>query len=196
MADADRVYTWMAGEGRKQTTRQDVEDQGIESIDVFISHKQEDASLAVRVGDILYEEGLHSYLDIWDPSLRNARDIEGRILNAIQSADVLLAIITAKTKLSWWVPFEIGVARVTDSQIVSCILLGSGEGRELPSYLESWPRLASEAEIRGWAKAYRRARLHETPATITRCMQTLSDLYELGHFKGIQGAGRVRFVTD
>ena len=196
MADAGRIYTWMAGEGRKQTTRQVVEEQGIESIDVFISHKQEDASIAVHVGDVLYEEGLHSYLDVWDPSLDSARDLEARILDKIQASGALLAVITSKTKLSWWVPFEIGIARSSELQIASLVRLAYGETRDLPDYLDSWPKMASEPELRGWAKAYKRARRHETPSTIAFCMQTLSELYELGDFRRLRDTNSVRFVKE
>ena len=55
-----------------------------------------------------------------------------------ESSDRLLAIVTENTPLSWWVPFEIGVARETDSLIATFLEVNrvSTVKVELPSYLK------------------------------------------------------------
>ena len=186
------VYTWRAGEGERRLKREEARSLEFKGIDVFISHKQEDATLAKRVGGILFEEGLHSYLDVWDPNITDALELEEYIRSVIRRADVLLAVITEKTKLSWWVPFEIGAARESKSQIASYVRLG-GTRRSLPSYMRSWPRMASERELRGWAQAFVQARRHESPEVITTCMRTLSHKYELGDFSSLEETGGVTF---
>ena len=62
--------------------------------------------------------------------------------------------MTENTPLSWWVPFELGVARETDSQIATFLSVHESSLNvvTLPSYLKTWPILASAAELVEWAR--------------------------------------------
>ena len=184
-------YSWSVGEARREHSREDVESLDFSLFDVFVSHKQEDANPAIHAAEELHAAGLSVYLDLWDPAIDGVRDLESRILTVITDVPALLAVITDKTKASWWVPFETGAARATSSQIASYLCFR--EPRGLPIYLDSWPKLASDRELRGWAEAYKRARLHESPETITLCMQTLSNLYTLGDYQRMRDEGLVEF---
>ena len=124
--------------------------------DVFISHKGDDMNLAERLGDILFSEGIQGYLDRWDPEVDgDSPDLEEHIRKVIRATPNMVAVVTENTPLSWWVPFELGVARETDSQIATFLSVNllSGKTVELPSYLERWPILAGNSELRVWAKA-------------------------------------------
>lgn len=71
----------------------------------------------------------------------------------IRETNTILAIVTENTPLSWWVPFEIGVARETDSQIATFLEVNrySRNKVELPSYLRKWPILATTRSLQAWA---------------------------------------------
>ena len=106
--------------------------------DVFISHKGEDIRIAESVGDALQGSGLSGYLDRWDPAVEgDSPELEIYLRSIIRETKTILAIVTENTPLSWWVPFEIGVARETDSQIATFLEVNrfSTARVELPSYL-------------------------------------------------------------
>ena len=123
--------------------------------DVFISHKGEDIRIAESVGDALQASGLSGYLDRWDPAVEgDSPELEIYLRSTIRETKTILAIVTENTPLSWWVPFEIGVARETDSQIATFLEVNSFNTAriELPSYLKKWPILASTTSLQIWAR--------------------------------------------
>ena len=123
--------------------------------DVFISHKGDDMRIAETVGDALQHSGLSGYLDRWDPAVEgDSPELEIYLRRIIRETKTILAIVTENTPLSWWVPFEIGVARETDSQIATFIEINrfSAVKIELPSYLKKWPILASTTSLQIWAR--------------------------------------------
>ena len=123
--------------------------------DVFISHKGEDMRIAEAVGDELQRNGLSGYLDRWDPAVEgDSPELEDYIRRIIRETKTILAIVTENTPLSWWVPFEIGVARETDSQIATYLDVNrqSRARIELPSYLKKWPILATTPSLQIWAR--------------------------------------------
>lgn len=63
----------------------------------------------------------------------------------------LLALVTDNTKGSWWVPFEVGVARRAPRAISTFTNLLRG----LPEYLTEWPVLRGETAIDKFAAAYK-----------------------------------------
>ena len=84
---------------------------------VFISHKKEDQDIAIELGKYLTEQlDVDIYLDLFDSELREAVSVENdakivaSVINGLKLSQVLLCIITDKTRLSWWVPYEIGMA--------------------------------------------------------------------------------------
>ena len=131
----------------------------VSDYDVFISHKGDDLAIAERTGDLLSSRGASGYLDHWDPTVGgDSADLEVYLRDIIRDTPNILAVVTQNTPESWWVPFEIGVARETDSQVATYLPLDvndiEGIGRVLlPSYLKTWPILVTEAELTNWADA-------------------------------------------
>ena len=132
--------------------------------DVFISHKGDDLAIAERTGDLLSSRGVSGYLDHWDPSVGgDSADLEVYLRDIIRDTPNILAVVTQNTPESWWVPFEIGVARETDSQVATYLPLDVSDvesiGRILlPTYLKTWPILVTEAELMTWADAFVKSR--------------------------------------
>ena len=145
------VITWERYAGRKESRLflGEPAPAGAGSIaystyDVFISHKGEDIRIAESVGEALQRSGLSGYLDRWDPTVEgDSLELEDYLRRIIRETRTILAIVTENTPLSWWVPFEIGVARETDSQIATFLEVDrfSAARVELPSYLKKWPIL-------------------------------------------------------
>ena len=132
--------------------------------DVFISHKGEDVRIAESVGNALQHSGLSGYLDRWDPAVEgDSPELEDYLRRIIRETKTILAIVTENTLLSWWVPFEIGVARETDSQIATFLEVDrfSAASVELPSYLRKWPILVSSTSLQLWARQLANASVYE-----------------------------------
>lgn len=128
----------------------------LQDYDLFISHKGDDMTLAEEIGDALLILGVQSYLDKWDPTVDgDSPDLEEHIRNVIRYTPTILAVVTENTSLSWWVPFEIGVARETESQIATFLSVDESSRHTvaLPSYLGKWPILARISELLPWARA-------------------------------------------
>ena len=128
-----------------------------EDYEVFISHKGDDTNLAETVGDHLSSRGVNAYLDRWDPAVDGDSDeLEVHIRKVIEITDGILAVVTENTATSWWVPFEIGVARQTESQVATYLSVRpySGVTVVLPSYLRTWPILVGPSELTEWADAF------------------------------------------
>ena len=123
------TITWERGAGFNRTTLSVNEafdprarSLYVDQYDTFISHKGDDIDLAIRVGNTLYKCGLHGYLDVWDPKVDgDDPELEVHLRDVIRPSPSLLAVVSENTNLSWWVPFEIGVARETESVIASLL---------------------------------------------------------------------------
>ncbi len=122
---------------------------------VFISHRSLDDTKAQEIADRL--SGVHRircYLDHIDTALQGAARITSLLVGRINECSHLIALITPTVVLpeSWWVPFEIGVARQADRRIAS---FSSDMGYErLPQYLKEWPVLIGPAAIDEFAELY------------------------------------------
>jgi TIR domain len=111
---------------------------------VFISHQNEDSSLATYVADRVRRNGLTTYLDVIDDALKqDGSELSDHIRLKMAECDQLVAIVSSNTKASWWVPWEIGVASEKDFRIANY----AREYVDLPSYLKQWPTLRSEQDI-------------------------------------------------
>ncbi len=81
---------------------------------IFISHQKADSSYGRILANYIMDSGIDVYFDENDPSLKdpNIRTDPDKLTEAINSAlnysTDMLCIISEKTKLSWWVPYEIG----------------------------------------------------------------------------------------
>ena len=107
---------------------------------VFISHKKEDEDVAIDVGSYLTDiVGVNIYLDIQDCVLKEAVNAENdqKIVNSIQKglecSSHLLCLVSDQTRLSWWVPYEIGFA---DKKKIDVAVLKLKEVPEIPSYIK------------------------------------------------------------
>src|SRR6185437_4087243 len=82
----------------------------------FISHRLADKPLARAVADILQGQGLHYWFDEDDEDSRRAADlgIAGdevlvySIERGIRHCSRMLGLLSAQTRGSWWVPYEVG----------------------------------------------------------------------------------------
>jgi hypothetical protein len=116
---------------------------------VFISHSSKDDDLARHVYNRLrYNHGIPCYLDDMDAELKNVENATDIILRRLDEYTHLLAVVTVNTRDSWWVPFEIGVARRAPRFITTYTRMYS----TLPAYLKQWPVLWRDTDIDLFAK--------------------------------------------
>jgi len=123
---------------------------------VFISHRTADDKLAQQVAFRLKQQhGIECYLDDIDQELKKAQGtpaVTGLIVRRLNQCTNLLAIVTINTEGSWWVPFEVGVARQAPRVITT---FTNQEDSSLPAYLLEWPRLRGDSAIDEFAKLYK-----------------------------------------
>ncbi len=88
-----------------------------------------------------------------------------------------MALVTNATVGSWWVPFEIGVARQGDRRITSY----DASTVELPEFLTEWPVMTSEMHLDLFAEAYHRDKtakpMIEKYASYSRSINTADDFH-------------------
>ena len=108
---------------------------------VFISHKKEDEATAKAIGDYLLNQvGVDIYLDLYDIELKEAvsvdndKKIVASIKKGIGTSTHLLCLVTDKTKMSWWVPYEVGVAGEHGKKIATLKLKAI---EDIPSFLKT-----------------------------------------------------------
>lgn len=129
---------------------------------VFISHSTPDDALARAVYSQLDRKGINCYLDDLDAAAGAARgtpSITSLILERLERCTHLLAIVTSNTVRSWWVPFEIGVARRAPRVISTYTNLGLSP---LPEFLREWPVLTGSSAVDEFAQLYRSQPFHLT----------------------------------
>lgn len=122
---------------------------------VFISHRTADNDIAQHVATRLFQiHGIKCYLDDIDQRLKNAsqQELTRILVEMVNKCTNLLAVITANTEGSWWVPFEIGVAKQAPRVICS---MTNQSDLALPGYLMEWPRLRGDQAIDEFAKLYK-----------------------------------------
>ena len=122
---------------------------------VFISHRTVDNDLARRVSlRLRVWHGIECYVDDMDDAtqrLRGTPAITALIVRRLNACSNLLAIVTANTVDSWWVPFEVGVARQAPRVITT---FTDQTDDRLPDFLLEWPRLRGESAVDEFAKLY------------------------------------------
>ena len=118
---------------------------------VFISYRHMDRAYAININTRLMQANIKTYHDVLDAESQTPDDITGVITRNISESTSLLAVVSEKTALSWWVPFEIGEATITNRRICS---FKTGP-TELPLYLDKWPKLSSDRDIEFFIDAYR-----------------------------------------
>jgi hypothetical protein len=117
---------------------------------VFVSHRSSDDVKARQIRDFLVHQGIRCYLDDLDEGLRTADDIAAAVQQRLNECSRLLAVVSAATAGSWWVPFEIGLGTAKDTRIASFRLIWI----DLPQYLTKWPILSSDSDLLQYARLY------------------------------------------
>ena len=107
---------------------------------IFISHNKADEEAAIAIGDYLTKiANVNIYLDVKDCILQEAVSEENdrKIVTSIQTglnlSTHLLCVISDQTRLSWWVPYEIGFADRQNVEITSLMLK---KADDIPSFLK------------------------------------------------------------
>ncbi|WP_339448546.1 toll/interleukin-1 receptor domain-containing protein [Pseudomonas sp. EA_5y_Pfl2_R50] len=118
---------------------------------VFISYRHMDRLHAVAINSRLKQANIKTYLDVLDPESQTTDDITGVITRNITECTHLLAVVSERTASSWWVPFEIGEATISNRRICS---FKTGPA-ELPLYLDKWPKLSTDKDLDFFIEAYR-----------------------------------------
>jgi hypothetical protein len=119
---------------------------------VFISHRTADNDKARGLAQRLNSHSITCYLDDFDPEAATTRKITDLLVCRINDCTHLMALITDKTIGSWWVPFEVGVARQGERRITSF----DNSTVTLPEYLTEWPVLTTASDLDKFADAYHR----------------------------------------
>jgi hypothetical protein len=121
---------------------------------VFISYQRADEARALAVTAYLKKTGIPCFFDLLEPGLTREKDadVTNIIRKGLANCSHLMAIISEATKLSWWVPFEIGAATETDKRI-SSFRIGFVD---LPHYLEIWPVLSSDRDLDMFIRVYKK----------------------------------------
>lgn len=118
---------------------------------VFISYRHTDLRTASTINDVLNAAGITTYLDKLDAESQTTEDITSVITRKIAQSSHLIAVVSAQTALSWWVPFEIGEATIVGRRIVS---FHTG-GNRLPEYLDKWPQMNNMGHLQLFIQAYK-----------------------------------------
>jgi hypothetical protein len=118
---------------------------------VFISHRTADDAIARAVyGRLTKTHDIVCYLDDLDRET-NTKNITSLIVGRVRQCTNLLVLVTPNTQGSWWVPFEVGVAREAPRVITSYTNLLQ---QQLPEYLTEWPVLRGDNAIDTFATLY------------------------------------------
>ncbi|HTT97796.1 MAG TPA: TIR domain-containing protein [Rhizomicrobium sp.] len=122
---------------------------------VFISHKSVDASIAAAIAARLRSaHDIECYLDVVDPNLSEKGEDLGEYLRSeIGKCSQLIAVVSERTKNSWWVPWEIGIATEKSFPLASFV----GDDTAPPKFLAKWPLLKSLADVDKYAAASKAA---------------------------------------
>jgi hypothetical protein len=81
---------------------------------IFVSHKKEDADKAREITDYIIDCGIDVFFDENDEILSNPEtntdpvQVTNAINRALNRSTHMICILSEKTKISWWVPYEIG----------------------------------------------------------------------------------------
>ncbi|UVL41004.1 toll/interleukin-1 receptor domain-containing protein [Pseudomonas sp. B21-040] len=118
---------------------------------VFISYRHTDRAYAMAINTRLTQATIKTYLDVLDPESQTTEDITTVITRNITECTHLMAVVSEQTAQSWWVPFEIGEATISNRRICSYKIGPSA----LPQYLDKWPKLSGENDINFFIDAYR-----------------------------------------
>jgi hypothetical protein len=149
---------------------------------VFVSHQYTDKAFAIEVGNQLKALEIDIWLDAEDVKTQQAaasgdqRKLAEAIERGLANCTHLLALISPKTRVSWWVPYEIGSVRGRSKPLAFFV---HKDVSELPAYLVFGREILDQIDFYNWAKEISsRSSLTESRATIQKLAQLnpLADL--------------------
>jgi hypothetical protein len=141
---------------------------------VFISYRHTDREQAMSINHRLVQANIKTYLDVLDTESQQTDDITAVITRNITDCTHLLAVVSQETAKSWWVPFEIGEATISNRRICSYKIGPSA----LPLYLDKWPKLSGEADINFFIDAYREETLSSRSMGLESFSESVRSVYK------------------
>lgn len=129
---------------------------------IFLSHQKSDSIVATEVKNHLkLRHNIDCYLDLIDPKIKDGDDLATHVKYELGRCTQLLAIVSDATKLSWWVPWEIGVATEKDYPLATF-----GRNVALPDYLMKWPYLKNLTDLDVYAEVSKETDRRVTTAAL------------------------------
>jgi hypothetical protein len=141
---------------------------------VFISYRHTDREQAMIINNRLVRANIKTYLDVLDTESQQTDDITAVITRNITECTHLLAVVSRETAQSWWVPFEIGEATISNRRICSYQIGQS----DLPLYLDKWPKLSGDADINFFIDAYREETLSSRSMGLESFSEAIRSVYK------------------
>ena len=136
---------------------------------IFISHKQEDSDTANRLAGELRLLGIPYYLDILDSTVTTSgRALTEHIKRNLNDCTDIIVIMSEATRLSQWVPFEVGMSAQNDMPTATFLK----SSVSLPEFLEYWPRLKYTSDIATYVSARREVQNEYAKKSIYEMSQT------------------------
>lgn len=137
---------------------------------VFISHHKNDSELASKIHFQLRLQNVDAYLDVFDNTLvSDSKLLTEHLKDLVRNSSDILVVMSESTRMSWWVPFEIGIAANQDLPTVTYLQ----NYVSLPEYLDYWPRLKSMEDIPKYVKA-RNERMQEVRKSLDSSVEMFS----------------------
>lgn len=120
---------------------------------IFISHKQEDYAIAARLDEEFKSYNIDTYLDLIDDTItKDGKALTEHIRRSLNSCTDIIVVMSEKTKLSQWVPFEVGMSAQKDMPTVTFMV----DDVKLPEFLDYWPRLKKFSDVEKYLMAKKR----------------------------------------
>ncbi|WLI12135.1 MULTISPECIES: toll/interleukin-1 receptor domain-containing protein [Pseudomonas] len=141
---------------------------------VFISYRHTDRAQAMAINARLKLANIKTYLDVLDTESQQTDDITAVITRNITECTHLLAVVSQETAMSWWVPFEIGEATISDRRICSYKIGPSA----LPLYLDKWPKLSGDTDLDFFIDAYRKEAMLERSTGIESFSESIRGTFK------------------
>lgn len=126
---------------------------------IFISHKQEDSEVAKQLNNAFKTYEVDTYLDLIDENIsKDGKELTKHIKQSLNSCTDIIVVISEKTRLSQWVPFEVGMSSQKDMPTVTFMI----DDVDLPEFLDYWPRLRHFSDVKKYIEAKRIVSLNES----------------------------------
>ena len=115
-------------------------------------------------------QNVDAYLDVFDNALvSDSKLLTEHLKDLVRNSSDILVVMSESTRMSWLVPFEIGIAANQDLPTVTYLQ----NYVSLPEYLDYWPRLKSMEDIPKYVKA-RNERMQEVRKTLDSSVEMFS----------------------